>query len=77
MPVFRPSIPLPEPVIVDEMSTLTKEQFEYIEKYIDVPNWICLNCGSTVFGRTKVCPYNYMKQYCRTPRPSHYVEPPL
>lgn len=74
MPIFRPSNPPPGPVIVDEMFTISREQFNWIEKYIDVPSWICPSCGSTVFGRTKICPYNYMKQYCRTSRPSHYIE---
>lgn len=30
---------------------------ERIRRYINVPNWICEECGTTVFGRCKTCAY--------------------
>jgi hypothetical protein len=33
------------------------EQYRRIQIYINVNNWICPVCSSTVFGRCKRCPY--------------------
>lgn len=33
------------------------ERYRRIQLYLNVNNWICPVCGSTVFGRCKRCPY--------------------
>ena len=30
---------------------------ERIREYLNVPNWKCNECGTTVFGRCRTCPY--------------------
>lgn len=48
------------------------ERYRRIQLYLNVNNWKCIRCGSTVFGRTKICPYNRHGWYCRNPRPSDF-----
>lgn len=52
----------------------SKEHEWLIKQYLDVPNWICPTCGSTVFGRTLFCPFNQNKgPQCLTPKPKSTI----
>ena len=33
------------------------DEDERIRRYLNVPNWICKECGTTVFGRCRTCAY--------------------
>lgn len=67
MPLLNPFTP--EIIIVDEARTIDQNEYDRIAKYLDVEHWKCPKCGSTVFGRTLICPFNQKGEYCRTRRP--------
>lgn len=48
---------------------ISKVEEERIKQFLDCPSWKCPSCGSTVFGRTKICPFNQNGIYCRTEKP--------
>jgi hypothetical protein len=55
------------PIVTD--STLKKNEIR-IKQFLNIDNWICPTCGSTVFGRTLFCPFNKDKgPQCLTPKP--------
>lgn len=37
--------------------SISQEQNDRIQKYLDCSNWKCIVCSSIVFGRCKNCPY--------------------
>lgn len=50
------------------------ERYRRIQLYINVNNWICPVCSSTVFGRCKKCPYCWGRCGGRvTLRPADFV----
>lgn len=63
-PSFDESEPLPE-----EEGVISPVQYDRIKNYLDCPTWKCPTCGSIVFGRTLICPYNRHGNYCRTKKP--------
>lgn len=71
MPLLNP-FNIPEPIEEPLKGLISKEQYEYIINYLNIDNWKCPNCGSTVFGRTLICPFNQNGIYCKTGRPEGY-----
>ncbi len=50
------------------------ERYRRIQIYLNVNNWICPVCSSTVFGRCKRCPYCWVRCGGRiTLRPADFV----
>lgn len=52
-----------EPIVINQANC------NRIINYLNCPNWKCPSCGSTVFGRTLICPFNQNGIYCKTRRP--------
>lgn len=67
MPIITPpsidDSDIPEPVI-EERSDNNR-----IRAYLNCPNWKCVECGATMFGRCKFCVYCHFKYGKHTPRP--------
>lgn len=65
--IITPPTPLPT-------RTYSQETLDRVTLYMSEANWKCPNCGSIVFGHTKICPYNRPGLNCRTSRPSDVIE---
>lgn len=71
MPLIGPPIKK-EPIIqYDEIKSC---DWIKVLEYLNIQNWICPICGSTVFGRTLFCPFNFNKgPQCLTPKPKSII----
>lgn len=78
MPIIAPP---PDTVYQEEQTTSEArldggkewERYRRITIYLNVNNWICPACSSTVFGRCKKCPYCWgRRNYTTTLRPADF-----
>jgi predicted RNA-binding Zn-ribbon protein involved in translation (DUF1610 family) len=67
MPLINPFTS--ETIAPNVETIFPQETYDRIQIYLNVVNWKCPNCGSIVFGRTLICPFNQNDSYCRTKRP--------
>jgi len=80
MPLIEP--PKNEPDELPEISLEEQGDIPYsehirIQRFLNVPNWMCPICGCVVFGRCLKCPICYGKRRTITLRPPTFIEPPL
>jgi hypothetical protein len=55
MSLIKPSFDLPEPLEESVTTLISREQYDRIIKFLDIPNWLCPICGLTNFGRNEKC----------------------
>lgn len=60
--------PEPEPVVILGPSK------EFTDWYLNVPNWVCVECSATMFGRMIYCIYCKQRLGKDTPRPENRHE---
>ena len=66
--MIRPSLETEARPVVELQTVVSSAQVEHIISFLEAGTWTCPTCGSIVHNWTKICPFNYNKNYCLTPR---------